>query len=72
MTPAQFDTLELLVDSIGLPAVLDSLEVIAHEKATHILGNWQDETTAAQWTLAGTMVGAMVYELREKANLPEE
>ena len=32
MTPAQFDNLELLVDSIGLPAVLDSLEVIAHEK----------------------------------------
>lgn len=39
-------TLEQLVDQIGFNGVIGLLSEIAHDKAEHILMNWQDDQMA--------------------------
>lgn len=67
MKKVLFDLLESIVDKEGLPEVLDALEILSHTKADHIGANWQDDALASRWTLAGSIVGQAVYEIREKA-----
>lgn len=43
------ETLEALIDQIGLFHVLTGLELVCLEKAEHIT-NWQDNTTAKAWS----------------------
>jgi hypothetical protein len=43
------ETLELMVDGMGLRGVLMILQGIAYGKAQHIEENWQDTTLAEDW-----------------------
>lgn len=43
------DTLENLIDSMGLSYVLHALEQVCYEKADHLRSNWQDEKAAKAW-----------------------
>lgn len=47
------ETLESMVDSIGLYMTVLALEAVCHAKAEHIATNWQDAATAKTWTRAG-------------------
>lgn len=47
------DELEQILDSSNLPAILEALAQICHEKAEHIRENWQDEPLARKWNRAG-------------------
>lgn len=46
------NTLEAMIDSVGLSTVLEMLETICIEKAEHLRSNWQDEHSAKQWQKA--------------------
>ena len=48
------ETLEKLVDSEGLYAVTSALELLCHEKAEHLITNWQDARSAKNWTRAAS------------------
>jgi hypothetical protein len=50
-------TLEGMIDSMGLKAVLMLLQEIAYTKAQHIQENWQDHNLAKEWTTAGNKLG---------------
>lgn len=43
------DTLEKLIDTHGLQAVIVSLSQICFEKAEHTQENWQDDKLAKLW-----------------------
>lgn len=61
LTQSERDTLEALVDSASLGAVLEALVEICREKAEHIRTNWQDRETAHVWdTGAGRVARASV------------
>ena len=47
------DTLEKMIDTHGLPSVLEMLGDICHEKAEHIRTNWQDAALANTWRARG-------------------
>jgi hypothetical protein len=50
-------TLEGMVDGIGLRAILLILQEIAYAKADHIQANWQDPNLAKEWKMAGNKLG---------------
>ena len=41
--------LELAIDKVGLPQVLEHLANICHGKAEHLRENWQDAKAAKLW-----------------------
>lgn len=41
--------LEVMMDDLGLPALLDKIAFIAREKAEHIRSSYDDRSLAAQW-----------------------
>ena len=43
------DTLEQLVDSMGLAYVVHALEQVCYEKADHLRSNWGDVPAAKEW-----------------------
>jgi len=43
------NTLEAMVDRVGLKEVLNMLAQVCHEKADHVLTNWQDKWLASGW-----------------------
>lgn len=42
-------TLEDMIDKRGLTYVLAGLELVCHEKAEHVLSNYQDRALARLW-----------------------
>lgn len=61
----RLDTLEALVDRIGLADVVDLLAEVASAKADHIRENWQDEVTARTWDLDAARLLNTAAGLRE-------
>jgi hypothetical protein len=49
MTTPLSEQLEQIIDSKGLPYVLDKLAEICQEKANHIRENWQDNKLGLEW-----------------------
>ena len=54
ITDTEREALEILIDTIGLAAVLDAVSGICDAKAEHVLVNWQDKPLAAQWAAETT------------------
>lgn len=52
-----FNTVEQLVDRVGLARVVTMLAVIAAEKADHIRSNWQDDKMARDYVRASAVLG---------------
>jgi hypothetical protein len=50
-------TLEGMVDGMGLRSVLLILQSICYAKSQHIEENWQDHNLAMEWTTTGNMLG---------------
>jgi hypothetical protein len=50
-------TLEGMVDGMGLRAILLILQEIAYAKADQIQANWQDPNLAKEWKMAGNKLG---------------
>jgi hypothetical protein len=48
--------IEQLVDHASLSDVIAALALVCHEKAEHLLCNWQDKITAKVWDRAGTKI----------------
>lgn len=46
------ETLEALVDEIGLGTLLDHLAVVCADKADHLAVNWQDMPASKEWEIA--------------------
>lgn len=59
LTPTQAATLESLVDSCGLGAVLEALSAICGEKAEHIDQAYGDGALARHWRTAEGAVGVV-------------
>ena len=53
----QLDTLESLVDQIGLADTIDRLAEVCSAKADHLEDNWQDHNAAVLW---GEMAGRLL------------
>lgn len=53
MTKTQADQLEAIIDSYGLEMTLHTISDICHDKASHILENWQDSPLAKEWDKIG-------------------
>ena len=45
--------LESMIDEIGCAAVIAAMASIAHEKADHVMSNWQDAGLSKEWTRLG-------------------
>jgi hypothetical protein len=56
LTQAELDTLEALIDSAGIEAVIQGLSEICGLKSDHITCTWQDTALAKRWA---TMEGAL-------------
>jgi hypothetical protein len=68
LTQAERDTLEALVDSANLGAVLEALVEICGEKAEHIRANWQDRETARVWDTGAGRVARAAVEIPHALN----
>lgn len=51
--------LELLIDRVGLAAVVQTLAEICFEKADHIRTDWQDGATARPWDKDGKKLSSL-------------
>lgn len=51
--------LEQLIDSYGLPRILETLADIAYAKAEHVQSNWQDKNLAKGWTNIGNQLAKL-------------
>jgi len=61
------ETLEEVVDRIGLAGTLDLLSAICYEKADHIHSNWDGFASAAVkcWQRAGARIDKTAAALRD-------
>jgi hypothetical protein len=66
MTKAQVEQLESLVDASTLAVVVNTLAIIAREKAAHIRENWQDQTTAQTWDQAAGLLETAARRISAK------
>lgn len=55
-TKADTDSLEMMIDRIGLTETLNCIAAICAEKADHVRSNWQDESLASEWDKSGSLV----------------
>lgn len=64
--PIEQDKLELeaIVDRQGISKVVDTLAIIAAEKASHIDENWQDKALSAAWTRVSARLDAQVLRIK--------
>ena len=46
------ETLEAMIDQLGLVTVLDMMQEITSQKEDHVRENWQDEKQAFAWNKA--------------------
>lgn len=60
-------TLEAMIDSEGITAVLTAIEAVCFEKGDHLRSNWQDEKAAKHWDKVGTRIGIAIVASR---NIP--
>lgn len=52
MKSQEIESLEALVDNVGLKNVLEELGAICAEKAVHVMDNWQDAELSKLWERA--------------------
>jgi hypothetical protein len=64
MTTTNLETLEAIVDSMGLEQTVRALGEICGEKAEHIAVNWQDANTAKPWAKAGALIDVLAIKLK--------
>lgn len=57
------DSLEELVDGLGLCDTLHLLAQVCSEKADHLRSNWQDENAAKVWDSAGATLKNVTQRL---------
>ncbi len=50
------DELENLVDRYHIEVILNKLATICHDKADHVLTNWQDKKLAKSWDKLGNKI----------------
>ena len=55
------ETLESLVDSHGLSAVVCMLSEICTEKAEHLRANWQDTPSAKPWAVSSNRLANVKF-----------
>lgn len=55
--------LELMIDSEGLTSILEQITEICHEKADHILTNYQDRSLAAAWTRNAELIDKLTTRI---------
>lgn len=60
LTQEEKNTLESMIDSANLSAVLEAISDICGEKAEHIRANWQDNALAKDWDTACGKIGLTV------------
>lgn len=65
LTREQMLTLEGLIDSTSLAAVMTALEVICGEKCDHLESAWQDRASGKVWAQAATKIAACNAKLPE-------
>lgn len=58
VTEREESTLEDMIDSHGLSAVVDAIARVAVLKAEHVETNWQDERLGAYWRRAAGTISA--------------
>lgn len=56
-------TLEQIIDRVGLAELADTIARIAHEKAEHVQTNWRDANLAKTWTRVGRRFDKLVPSL---------
>lgn len=56
--------LETIIDSRGLPMLLAAIGTICHDKAEHVLTNWQDNGLACVWEGRANKIGALVEMMK--------
>jgi hypothetical protein len=60
---SDLDTLEALIDTHGLAAIVNSIADICHGKADHLRTNWQDAVAAKSWERDATKLGKVETKL---------
>ena len=65
-TAQDTETLELLVDRLTMPEVLNLLTAIATFKAEHIQTDWQDSPLAASWDRAAALLSAVADDVADE------
>lgn len=55
---------EALIDSTGLEDAVSIMADICHEKAEHILSNWQDEILAKRWSCAAKFLEQAAQKIK--------
>jgi|SoimicMinimDraft_4_1059732.scaffolds.fasta_scaffold00004_19 hypothetical protein len=64
MTTTNKETLEAIVDSMGLELTVHALGQICADKAEHIAVNWQDTNTAKPWAKAGALIDVLAIKIK--------
>ena len=59
--------IEALIDSSTVLDVLQAIQTVIYEKASHIESNWQDASTAKCWELAGNSLNKVLDYPRIRA-----
>ena len=59
--------IEALIDSSTVLDVLQAIQTVIYEKASHIESNWQDTSTAKCWELAGNSLNKVLDYPRIRA-----
>ena len=52
-TRDDIDSLEAILDRIGIEDTVSALAQICYEKESHVLENWQDQRLASRWEKLG-------------------
>lgn len=60
LTKSELIDLEMIVDSRGLPKLLDAIADICRAKSEHIATNWQDKALADLWDARADVVANTV------------
>ena len=58
-----YDTIESIIDRIGVRDTLIIITDIMQDKAQHILTEWQDEKLAGKWNHSASLIADVVYRL---------
>lgn len=64
MTTTNLETLEAIVDSMGLEQTVRALGEICGEKAAHIARNWQDTATGKTWMRASAILDVAAVKIK--------
>ena len=53
MNSEMLETIENIIDRVGVDELIEMLEMICNEKADHLRVNWQDPSLAKAWEKQG-------------------